>query len=285
MESQPHSGASTPSTISHQETDTRHLSTGGPRPIPNLVLESKDISDEGETFSEGEGGDGDGGDEEDEEVTPEELIPRYIGLQTQIYHLHPALTAVVTGKKGTKGRKPAKYSAGLSTEESKELKRLQSRLEILSRDPLFDLREAEYVWAEERLRLEKEGWINKQLGGKWTEESSVQSGSTQSPSSAVLGSDDKKKLDGSTTSFPSSDSAAIPLVEEYDTDLDLIGGLFEPPPTEEVIVGQTEERVNIRDFEEASFTGSNFGKNKPGGRAGIGSAIVKKVLEEVCKSR
>lgn len=217
-------------------------------------------------------------------MAPEKLIPQYINIQTQMYHLHPASTALTTGSKGGKGgkgRKQVQYPAGLSPEKMNELKKLQNKLEILSRDPLFDLREAEYVWTGERLRLEKEGWSKKQPEGKWAEKTPKPSRTPKMPPPPAPESGDEEH-DGGISLFASSESAS----EEHDADLGFIGRLFEPPPTEETTVGQTEqEKVSIRDFEEVSSTGSSFGKNKPKGKAGVGSATVKKVLEEVCKSR
>lgn len=219
-------------------------------------------------------------------MAPENLIPQFISVQTLLYYLHPASTAPATGNKGGKGRKNTKYLAGLSAEKMKELKKLQDRLEILSRDPLFDLREAEYVWANERLRLEKEEWSKKQPEGKWAEKNPKRPSTPKTLPLLTPESDDEESSDGGISLSPSPEPVSAFLTEEYDSDLGLIGGLFEPPPTEETTVGQPEqEKVNIRDFEEVFSTGGNFGKNKPKGKAGVGSGVVRGVLEEVCRSR
>lgn len=226
--------------------------------------------------------------EEEEDMAPEQLIPQYINIQTQIYNLHPASTAIATGNKGKggKGRKQVKLPAGLSEEKVKELKKLQNILEILGRDPLFDLREAEYVWTEERARLAKEGWSKKQPEGKWAEKNPKKSRTPRIPSPPTPESDDEESSDGGISLSPSSEPAIVSFAEEYDSDQGLMGGLFEPPPTEETTVGQPEqEKVSIRNFEEVSSTGGAFRKSKPKGKAGVGSAAVKRVLEEVCKSR
>lgn len=284
-ETQPSSGTSTPRITLHHEADTRHLSARGSRPAPNPSSESKDISDGGGSSDEDEDRGTEGEEEEEEEMTPEQLIPQYINIQTLIYHLHPASTTPTTGNKAGKGRKQAKSPVGLSAQKMKELKKLQDRLGILSRDPLFDLREAEYFWAEERLRLEKEEWSKKQPEGKWAK-NPKKSRTPKAPSPPVPESDDEESSDGGIPLFSSSKSAPAFATEEYDSDQGLMGGLFEPPPTEETTVGQPEqEKVSIRDFEEIVSAGSNFGKNKPKGKAGVGSAAVKRVLEEVCKSR
>lgn len=277
----PTSGTSTPRTTSHQEPDTRHLVIRDSRPVSYQSLEGKNISDEGETSDEGEGGE-----YEEEEIAPEQLIPQYIDLQKQIYNLHPASTSLAQRKKGGKGPKQAKSPVELTPEKTKELKRLQDKLEALTRDPLFDIKESEYIWAEERLRLEKEGWIKKQLEGKRIEKNPKQPKPSPSQLSPAAGSGDEENDNGGVLLFLSSKSASAPLVEDDDVDLGLTGGLFEPPPTEEKTVGQTEEvEVAIRDFGEAESAGGNFGKKKPKGRAGVGLAKVKDILEEVCRSR
>lgn len=279
-ETQPSSGASTPRISSHQEADTRHLQVRSSCPIPNSRLESKDISDEGETFDEVEDED------EEEEITPEQLIPQYINLQTQIYYLHPASTAPISRKKGGKGRKSEKSPAGLSAEKNKELKRLQDRVGILTRDPLFDAKEADYVWGAERLRLEKEGWAKKQPIGKWVEKNPKLPKTLEASSLLDPEFNEQDNSDGGIALPLPPEPAPIPLDDEYDMDLGLIGGLFELPPTEETIVGQAkEEKISIWDFEEVGRSGGNFGKNKPKGKAGVNSMTVRKVIEEVCKSR
>lgn len=269
----------------HHEADTRHLSVRSSRPVPNPSSGSKDISDGSESSDEDEEKEGEE-EEEEEDMTPERLIPQYINIQTLIYHLHPASTALAAGKNVGRGRKQAKSPVGLSAEKMKELKKLQDRLEILSRDPLFDLRDAEYLWAEERLSLEKEEWSKKQPEGKWAEKNPKKLRTPKAQSPPTPESDDEESSDGGIPLFSSPEPAPDFATEEYDSDLGLIGGLFEPPPTEETTVGQPEqEKVSIRDFEEIASTGSNFGKNKPKGKAGVGSAAVKRVLEEVSRSR
>lgn len=264
--------------------DTRHLSIRGPLQIPNPSLEGKDLSDDDDDDDNDDSED-DGEDEYEDDIAPEQLIPQYINIQTQIYNLHPASTTLATGNKGGKGRKQVKSPAGLSVEKMKELKKLQNMLEILSRDPLFDLREAEYVWTGERVRLEKEGWSKKQPEGKWTEKNPKQSRTPKTPVPPTPESDEESS-DGGISLSPFSEPATVSRAEEYDSDQDFMGGLFEPPPTEETTTGQSvQEKVNIRDFEQVSAAGSTFGKNKPKGKSGVGSATVKRVLEEVCKSR
>lgn len=277
-ETQPPSGASTPHTNLYQVVDNRHLSVTGPRPIPSPNLDTPEV---GERSGEFEGEEDE--EDEEEELTPEELIPQYIKLQTQIYSLDPASTTVVGGKKG-KGRKLAKPPIALSPEKMKELKKLKDKLRALIQDPLLDIKESEFIWAEERIRLEKESWTKKQPEGKWTE-GGPKLPRAQSPPPHYKTTNDEENNDKGMTLFPSESEITRPVLED-DSNLDFIGGLFEPPPTEETTVGQIEqEKVNIRDFEETSSTGNNFGKNKPKWKAGVDLAKVKDVLGEICKSR
>ncbi|RPB17409.1 P-loop containing nucleoside triphosphate hydrolase protein [Morchella conica CCBAS932] len=223
--------------------------------------------------------------EEDEgDLNPEQLIPGYIKLQTQIYNLNPVLTAISGSKKGGKGRKTTQAPKELSSGQMKSLKKLQDKLRALIQDPLLDLRSAEFTWAEERLRLEKESWTKKQPKGKWDDKNSHTS-KQQIPllSEGTVESDEEDSKEA--VQFASSEHGSIE--DDDDLGMDLIGGLFEPPPTEETTIGQNgEEIVSIRNFEEeAGFTVSSFGKNKPKGKTGVGLILVKSVLDEVCKSR
>lgn len=221
--------------------------------------------------------------EDEEELNPEQLIPEYIKLQTQIYVLDPVLTAISGSKKGGKGPKTTQGPKELSSEQMKNLKRLQDKLRALIQDPLLDLRSAEFIWAEERLRLEKESWAKKQPKGKWDDKNSHTS-KQQIPllAQGTVESDEEDGKEG--VQSASSEHGSI---EDDDLSMDLIGGLFEQPPTEETTVGQNgEEMVSIRNFEEeAGFTVSSFGKNKPKGKMGVDLISVKGVLDEVCKSR
>lgn len=221
--------------------------------------------------------------EDEEELNPEQLIPEYVKLQAQIYDLDPISTAISGSRKGGKGLKTTQAPKELSSEQMKNLKKLQDKLRALIQDPLLDLRSAELIWAEERLRLEKESWAKKQPKGKWDDKNSHTS-KPQTPllSRGTVESDGEDSKEG--VQFASSEHGSI---EDDDLGMGLIGGLFEPPPTEETTVGQNgEEMISIRNFEEeAGFTVSSFGKNKPKGKTGVGSILVKSVLDEVCKSR
>jgi len=270
------SGRSTPQPP--PRADRRHLTAGKLRPVADwsLELESRDVSDRGETVGDKESGNSE---DEDGEVAPEELIPQYIKLQTQKYYLHPASTIITDRRVKGKNEIKASSIAGVSAAKAEQLNRIQSKLSELTRDPLFDLREAEGVWRVERLRLEKEEWIKRQTRGGSTFErrAGASVGDIVSPEG------DKVKEETGSTSLVDLPHTG----EDSDMDLEFIGGLFEPAPTEESTVVQEgeNEKVDIRDFELVNPSGGNFGRGKPKGKAGVGTTMVKKVLEEFCRSR
>ncbi|KAF8539692.1 hypothetical protein BDD12DRAFT_881949 [Trichophaea hybrida] len=145
--------------------------------ISNLELETKDISDRGsdpavfEDFPEDEGEDEEEDEEEeesDEELTPENLVPTYLALQTNLYNIHPNCASTIVGGKRAKGggKKPTKSAPqsppkSLSDKSRATVKRLQQKLAELERDPLFDSYIADTVWRDERARLDEEAWANK----------------------------------------------------------------------------------------------------------------------------
>ncbi|KAG0126671.1 hypothetical protein HOY82DRAFT_542403 [Tuber indicum] len=255
--------------------DKRHL-TGKLLRVADRSLESRDVSGEDKKVGRNESDDSA---DEDVEVAPEELVPQYIKLQTQKYHLHPAST-IITGKK-VKGKNEIKASsiAGVSPAKAEQLGKIQNKLDELTRDPLFDLREAEDVWRVERLRLEKEEWARKQSRGG----STFKQGTKASDGYTV-----NSEGNGVKEETESASPIDLPHAEE-DSDMNqyFVGGLFEPAPTEELTAVQEgeNENVDIRDFELVSASGGNFGKGKPRGKAGVGTPAVKKVLEELCRSR
>lgn len=267
-ETQLSSGISTPR---QQISDTRHLTVRA----AETKLESDDIP----IVAEGAGGNSESEEEEEEEevLNPEQLIPEYVKLQTQIYELDPASTAVSGSKKGARGRKTPQAPKELSSEQIKKLKNLKNKLRGLIQDPLFDLGSAELFWAEERLSLEKENWVKKQPEGKWVDKNP--SASKQQTSSTSQHDEEAEGVQFRTSGDGSFDDDNL--------GTDFIGGLFEPPPREETTAGRDGgETVSIRNFEdEAGLTGNSFGKNKSKAKAGVGSILVKSVLEEVCKSR
>lgn len=265
----PTSGAATPHQPQSLEADPQHLRLGISRPNADSSPPIKGTADKAEAST------GSQTDEDDMDYTPEELIPQYVKLQTRIYYLHPASTIVISSKKG--GKAPNPLPPGITNSGAAELKKLQSKLEVLVRDPLLDLRDAEEVWRIERIRLENEARASQHRQGKSVPRRNRQ---PLQPNEVETGGG----------SLPASSVATTPTESDSDSDTGLIGGLFEPPPTEEAIVSKEEvgseyEKVDIRDFEEASSTGGNFGKGKPKGKAGVGASAVRRVLEDVCRSR
>jgi len=273
-ETKPDSGKSTPRQPFW--ADRRHLTVGKSRPIADWSLESREVSDRGEAIWDKESGDNE---DEDVDIAPEELIPQYIKLQTQKYHLHPASTIITDRKVKRKSDINASSIAGVSAAKAEQLNKIQNKLGELTRDPLFDLREAEGVWRVERLKLVKEESAKRQSreGSTFEKGAGASVGGIVSPEGGQV-----KEETGSASPIDLPHTG-----EDSDMDLEFIGGLFEPAPTEEsaVVQGGESEKVDIRDFELVDASGGSFGRGKPKGKAGVGTALVKKILEEFCRSR
>lgn len=247
----------------------QHLPANLTSEISNLQLETKDISDQGEDLTcSSEGSDADF----EEEMTPETMIPKYLQIQTRLYKIHPSVASTITGGKKAKGggRKPTKVQpspppAHLSDGDKRKVKTLHQRLVEFERDPLFDSYVADTAWRDERAKLEEEGWANKQPRKR-----SRRPKSEGPPQAASNG---------------GSNNAAIPTPAADDEDEGLMGGLFDGPPTEEA--DASGENIVIRDFEDApvSTIASKFVKKAGQGKAGVGAAALRKLVQEICKSR
>lgn len=226
---------------------------------------------------------------EPEEDTPENLIPRYVQMRTQLYYIHPSLSPAASIKKG-KSKSTSKVDrmpGGLSPDTVRRVKKLQDSLIAIERDPLFDLRTADAYWMESRLKMDVEVSAAKRARSKprlpacnapLKPKPRLQNPARPGRLSDNVAEDVLKGAEEATL--------ALSIVVEDDDDDTLVGGLFEVPPTEEATV----EGVNVavRDFEEStSSTTATFGgkAGKSKGRAGVGAAAIRKVMEEVCKSR
>jgi ATP-dependent RNA helicase DHX29 len=260
--------------------DTRHLSMPTLNPtvrhaslvseISNLELESKDVSDRGsdpamsENDEESETESEEESESEDEELTPENLVPTYLALQTKLYNIHPNCASVIVGGKKAKGggKKPTKSPPQpppktLSDAERSKVKQLQQKLADLERDPLFDSYIADTAWRDERAKLDEESWANKK---------------SKAPQPAPKKASAKEQ--------PPPPPPPAPAEE----DVGIMGMLFDGPPTEEQAAAG--EKVTIRDFEEASASTTTSWMSKAGkGKAGVSAAAMRKLVQEICKSR
>jgi ATP-dependent RNA helicase DHX29 len=263
--------------------DTRHLSKNPSTPsaeaslrhdtlvneISNLDLEAKDISGQGSDPAFSDTDDKSEEDSEDfdfeTELTPENLVPTYVSLQTRLYNTHPNCASIIVGGKRAKGggKKPTKAAPqappkSLSDKQKSTVKRLQQKLSELERDPLFDSYIADTAWRDTRAKLDEESWSKKQTKEK------------QPKAPLPTGVRGKRNESGTT--------------ETPEEDMSLMGSLFEGPPTEEP--SASGESVSIRDFEESSSKATNtFGSKVGKGKAGVGAAAMRKLVQEICKSR
>ncbi|KAI5776100.1 P-loop containing nucleoside triphosphate hydrolase protein [Geopyxis carbonaria] len=221
--------------------------------ISNLELETIDTSDEDESSEDDS--------DSESELTPETLVPLYLRIQSRLYKLHPTAASVITGGKRIKGggKKPTKSApkpppASLSDAKKQKVKRLQQKLVEFERDPLFDAYVADTAWRDQRAKLDEAAWMKKQL---------------KNPPQPIV--------------EPSVEpvESAVPVDDE---DMGFMGRLFEGAATEEA--SSSGENIVIRDFEESSNSAeSQFAKKAGRGKAGVGAAAMRKMVQEVCKSR
>jgi len=206
---------------------------------------------------------GDDGNSGDDNIPPEELLPKWLELKKRLLRLDPT-TAFGRSKGGPKAA------------EDPKVKSLKGRIQKIERDPFLDNQLAGGAWAKETAKMKDTGELQAALvqqgqgrrgGGKkendWWVEKDVEKKEPEPVTDAAVGEDDG-----------------------------LFGGLemFEGPRTEEVLTG-TEEKIVIRDFEQAqNTTAVNAGKfdkiakNKL--QANTTAAMqVRKVVEEVVKSK
>ena len=100
----------------------------------------------------------------DSDFEVDELVAKYVSVQTRIHLLRPDLTQMETrkDKRGKRG-KQASHTNHTRREISPEVDRLLTKLNRLESDILFDQGEAYRRWTEARITLVKEAAEHKRL--------------------------------------------------------------------------------------------------------------------------
>ena len=219
-------------------------------PSLNLSLERLDIKDDGKAGEETnrlyEEND------DDEDISPEELLPKWLDLKKQLLALDP--TVALSGNQKDKGS------------PEPQLLKLAERIKRIERDPFFDTREAGERWNLEVVKLKDAGVLQAAFLQQGRRRKREKKGNwlTEWDTNLEEGQKDQGPV--------------IDIVSEENN-------MFEAKPEEE----QANTLIAVRDFEQpqgkGATAGSKFNKIPPNKiQANITSAaLVKEVVAEVLK--
>jgi ATP-dependent RNA helicase DHX29 len=182
----------------------------------------------------------------DSSLDPDTLLPKYMELQTQLYHLQPEIFDAP--KKGKK-------SVGASTEidtNNPQVAKIRRKISSIKNDVLFDRIEAEYRWKEKLDDLRREAAFFRE------NPPNVQS----SPEEPEI-----KDQPGEKGTEPKTE---VPPIDDEET-TDFLGDMFQ---AEEPVL---ETGVILEELNKAAITLRDFGK-----WTGLSP---RRVLEDTCKAR
>ncbi|TKA30499.1 hypothetical protein B0A50_02727 [Salinomyces thailandicus] len=189
------------------------------------------------------------------DVEPDELLSTYLRTKARLYELNPALDDAQVKKKRAPATKPAVPAAVGSGQ-----RKLQQKLQKIEADVLFDQREADAHWAEEKVGLAREASDRRRLQLSQDARPNSEPARGEKPSTNGV-TDEAEKL-------------GLELLQESEDqeDGEMLGGMFDALPgvkesTSEGATGAQPSNVMVRDF--GRLTGMN----------------PKRVLEETCKAR
>lgn len=194
------------------------------------------------------------------DLEPDELMSVYLKSKARLYELDPSAEP-----KGPAKKKQAKKSAPPSKPVGTGQRKLQQKLEKIESDVLFDQREADAQWAEQRVDLIRETAERRKFRLQDENKLPKQSEKNSSPT--------ENGASGNITSEAERMSQELLKEAEDMNDDDILGGMFnalpgesDPPSSNGTDVVATES-VTIRDF--GRMTGMH----------------PKRVLEEACRAR
>lgn len=189
----------------------------------------------------------------DSDVEPEQLVTRYLSLQSRLHEISPELTEIDARRQRRGKGKHLVINGNLDPSSKRRTERLTAKISKIKSDLLFDEDKANSRWAEIRIDLAQEAAERKRLGirddGKQQKVTPTVSGNATIVESSDGDEDTDGILDGFFTSLP-----------ETATD----------PATGLSILSTTSQKgsnVEIRDF--GKWTGMS----------------PRRVLEEACKAR
>lgn len=189
----------------------------------------------------------------DSDTEPENLVTRYLKLQSRLHEIVPELTAIDAGRqRRVKGKHPF-FNGNLDSGSKRRTERLTKRIHKIKSDVLFDEDRANSRWAEIRMDLAQEAAERERLGIRVDGERQKVMATARSSANLAASNDGDEDMDGMLGGFFTS----LP-----DTTMDPATGLSIMSTT-----SQEGSNVEIRDF--GKWTGMS----------------PRRVLEEACKAR
>ncbi|KAE8349994.1 P-loop containing nucleoside triphosphate hydrolase protein [Aspergillus coremiiformis] len=182
----------------------------------------------------------------DSSLDPDILLPKYLELQTRLYHLQPEIF-----DKPKKGKKSVRGTIELDTNEP-QVAKIRRKIAGIENDVLFDRPEAEYRWKEKLDDLRKEAAFLRQ------------NPVNKHPHLEEPESKGRSEVKGAETKME------VPSIDDEET-ADLLGGMFQ---AEEPVL---ETGVVLQELNKAAIKIRDFGK-----WTGLSP---RRVLEDTCKAR
>ena len=202
--------------------------------------------------------------ESDSDVEPEQLISTYIRIKTRLLHERPDL---VTSQTSNKNARSERLTSRLNEPLAPGIKKLQSKMQKIESDILFDQQQANEIWKTEYPKLIREdvasrkGNQSEATADKASVESQSQDNFTRPSNPALV-----EEAMVSTNSTPK--------MMDQDDESDLFGEMFTAIPS------NTESGADNNNKEEQAsktVTIRNFGQS-----SGLSP---RRVLEDACRAR
>ena len=188
----------------------------------------------------------------DSDAEPDQLVARYLELQSRLHEISPELTEIDARRRQGKGKHSASNDNS-ETASKRRTERLTAKVNKIKADLLFDEDKAKVRWAEIRIGLAQEAAERKRLG---------------------IGNDGEKQearpTVRSTADFAESNDG------DDDTD-SMLGGFFDSLPET-----ATDPATGLSVMSIASQEGNNVEIREFGKWTGLNP---RRVLEEACKAR
>ena len=100
----------------------------------------------------------------DSDAEPEQLVTKYLGLQSRLHEISPELTEVDVRRQRRAKSKQLVVKGNLDPSTTRTIERLTAKINQIRSDLLFDADEADSRWAEVRIDLAQEAAERKRLG-------------------------------------------------------------------------------------------------------------------------
>jgi ATP-dependent RNA helicase DHX29 len=203
--------------------------------------------------------------EYESDIDADELLPVYLDTKVKLFHLQPTKRSMQSSNQRGRGGGNNKRGKNSQTPVDPEIAKLQSKLQKIESDILFDQYVADQEWQKKRIELEKEAASQRQaLSGGPPER-------IPHPAEVIEDSDDDE------ITREAARIGAELLEEDLSDDDAAIADLFASLPVTEVDPVSGKSTIVVNGADGSKVTIRDFGKSM--------GVSPRRVLEEACRSR